>query len=232
MNFKTRLQWKDIYYYQKTLIVRNGLYHNKENLQSHLKEFKKVSNFLDEINHILDTMVSIEEVLIPKLEEELDLSFTSSELLMIALTRPSIRNIFSDLKIYFSQKKDYPLDLTDFDILASTGYIANVLALLGDAVLDLAVVEIMWDPLLSTTGDLTIKRKDFVSNKKLAKVCDRFNLRNYSLKRLNDPSQRLIKGKTLEHEKGTIVEAILGVIYLESSLEGVRCILPNLIPLL
>ncbi|WP_455142159.1 ribonuclease III domain-containing protein [Candidatus Hodarchaeum mangrovi] len=231
MDIKTRLHWKVIDYYQKTLIVQNELNKQKKDLYKHLKEFKKVSSFLNEINYIIDRMVSIKEILIPELEEELNLSFPTSELMLIALTRPSIRNIFSDLKIYFSQKNNCPIDLTDFDILASTGYAANVLALLGDAVLDLAVIEITWDPLISTTGELTIKRKNLVSNEKLAKVCDRFDLRSYSLKRLNDPSQRLIKGKTLDHEKGTIVEAILGVIYLERNLDGVVKVLPDLIDL-
>ena len=49
----------------------------------------------------------------------------------------------------------------------------------------------------------------------MAKLCEKWNLYDYRMKRLNVPSELNAKVKTIEHEKATLVEAIYGVIYLE-----------------
>lgn len=60
------------------------------------------------------------------------------------------------------------------------------------------------------------------------KKCDEWSLYDYRLKRLNDPSENNKLEKTINHEKGTLVEALFGVIYLEFGFEE----LSRLIPLL
>ena len=116
---------------------------------------------------------------------------------------------------HFNNQKNNPLKIDEYKELASSGDAANVLALIGDAALDLSVVQTFWDSSLTTVGKLTKKRPGIVANDNLARICDEWNLFNYCLNRLNDPSEKNAKPKTIEHEKGTLIEAIYGVIYLE-----------------
>ncbi len=81
------------------------------------------------------------------------------------------------------------------------------------------MVQTRWDSSLATVGRLTTKRAGIVANDNLAKVCDEWNLYKFRLNRLNDPSEKNRKPKTIQHEKGTLVEAIYGVIYLEFGFE-------------
>ncbi|MHA1975011.1 MAG: ribonuclease III domain-containing protein [Candidatus Hodarchaeales archaeon] len=223
------LYWKAIDFFHKTRISREKIKDVRDKLpDSEAKEFKKLTRFLEELDHLLKTMKRINNDLIPSLETKLRIKFSTPELLMFALTRPSSRNIFADLKTFFSKNGDPPFNIDDFDDLASTGDAANVLALVGDAVLDLAVIEALWDSSLSTVGELTSKRMRIVSNQNLAKWCDSLGLYEFQLQRLQDPTKANAKDKTLEHEKGTLVEALLGVIYLENGYNGVLKAVPYL----
>jgi len=108
------------------------------------------------------------------------------------------------------------------------GEFGNVLALIGDAALDLAIIKFLWDSFdssITTVGEITETRKEFVSNENLAKVCDRLNLYEYRLDRLNIPISTT-KKETINHEKATLVEALFGVIYLEYDFEGILKMIP------
>lgn len=50
-------------------------------------------------------------------------------------------------------------------------------------------------------------------------MCNEWNLYEFRLNRLNDPSERNAKSKTIQHEKGTLIETIYGIIYLEFGFE-------------
>jgi len=84
----------------------------------------------------------------------------------------------------------------------------------------------LWDSSLTTAGRLTTKRTEIVSNANLAKVCDRWNLYDYRLKRKIDPSEENAQNNTIDHEKATLVEAIFGVIYLEFGFQKIGNTLP------
>ena len=110
--------------------------------------------------------------------------------------------------------------------LASSGDAAVVLALIGDAALDLAIVQILWDSSLSKTGELTTKRKKVAANKNLAIYCEEWGLYSCRLNRLNANPLEDPKVKTIEHLKGTLVESILGVVYKEFGLKELLRIVP------
>lgn len=145
---------------------------------------------------------------------------------MFALSRPGIRNIFDDLNKHFMNDANTPLNENELVELASSGDAANVLALLGDAAIDLGIVQLLWDSSLSKTGTLTEKRQKVVSNQNLAKYCDEWGLFACRLNRLNVITKEDAKQETIIHEKGTLVESILGVIYLEFGLKVLLRIIP------
>ncbi|MFX0093943.1 MAG: hypothetical protein ACFFBD_19545 [Candidatus Hodarchaeota archaeon] len=78
----------------------------------------------------------------------------------MALSCPSVRNIFEDLETHFKDQATNPLKPEEYTELAASGDATNVLALIGDSALDLAVVQVLWDSSLGTVGALTNKRNE------------------------------------------------------------------------
>ena len=224
---KEKLKWNAIGLVKKTQILRDYIQNEKENIPTdHTSKISKLSGYLAELNHLLEQMEKIEKIFIPKLEKLFRLKFTTPELVMFALSRPSIRNIFDDLSKHFKNDENAPLSDNELIELASSGDAADVLALLGDAALDLAIVQLLWDSSLSKTGNLTEKRKEVVSNQNLAKYCDEWGLFTCRLNRFKSIEKEETKQETIIHEKATLVESILGVIYLEFGLDVLLRIVP------
>jgi len=215
-----RLKWNAIGFEKKDQLLYKTLQQEKDEIpEDHLSIHRKLQGFLDQLSHVLDKMSKIQKELIPELEEIFKLEFRTPELVMLSLCRPSIRNIYMDLEKHFNYQKNNPFKIDEYKELASSGDAANVLALIGDAAMDLCVVQTLWDSSLATVGRLTKKRAEIVANDNLARVCNEWNLYKFRLNRLNDPSEKNAKPKTIQHEKGTLVEAIYGVIYLEFGFE-------------
>ncbi|MHA1149205.1 MAG: ribonuclease III domain-containing protein [Promethearchaeota archaeon] len=215
-----RLKWNAIGLVKKTQLLLNAIQEEKGNIpEDHLSKHRKLQGFLDQLSYILEQMERIQKELIPKLKSIFNLEFRTPELVMLSLCRPSIRNIYEDMEKHFQSQKNNPLKEDEYTELASSGDAANVLALIGDSVLDLGVVQTLWDSSLSTVGQLTKKRAGIVANDNLARICDEWNLYDFRMTRLHDPSEKSAKPKTIQHEKGTLIEAIYGVIYLEFGFE-------------
>ena len=223
-----RLKWNAIGLESKTKILINFLENEKSKLPtSHSKDLRKLQNYIEELKYLTSIMDNIKFKLIPELEQAFRIKFQAPELTLLALSRPSIRNVYEDISKYSLDKLDNPLKTGDYEELACSGDAGNVLALIGDSVLGLVVVESLWDSSLATVGGLTKERSNMVSNENLAKVCDRWNLFDYRLKRLKEPTH-LTKGDKIEHEKGTLVESIFGVIYLEFGYSELLRIIPHI----
>jgi len=222
-----KLKWNAIGLVKKTRMLKDYIERERNDVPiGHTKKHATLSGFLMELNHILEQMEKIEKIIIPKLENLFRLTFPTPELVMFALARPSIRNIFEDLNTHFKDDENRPLSEDELIELASSGDAAVVLALIGDAALDLAIVQILWDSSLSKTGELTTKREKVASNKNLAIYGEEWGLYSCRLNRsqanpVDDP-----KTGTIEHLKGTLVESILGVVYLEFGLKELLRIVP------
>ena len=222
-----KLKWNAIGLAKKTQLLQQYILDEKNAIpDDHTNKHAKRQRYLDELDHLLERMEKIEKILIPKLEEIFRLKFTTPELIMFALSHTSIRNIFEDLNTHFNNDSNRPLKEEELVELASSGDAAKVLALIGDAALDLAIIQLLWNLTLSTTGKLTEKRKDVVSNNNLAKYCDLWNLYGCQLNRFKVIEPEVTKHDTIIHDKGTLVESILGVIYLEFGLEVLLRIVP------
>jgi len=69
-------------------------------------------------------MRKIQNELIPELEKIFRLEFKTPELAMLALSRPSIRNIYEDMEKHFKNQLDNPLKLVEYKELAASGDVA------------------------------------------------------------------------------------------------------------
>jgi dsRNA-specific ribonuclease len=228
-SMQEKLKWNAIGLVRKTRLLKESIEEEKKHIPAeHTNKLSKLQGLLEELNHLLEQMEKIEKIIIPKLESTFRLQFDTPELIMYALSRPSIRYVFNILNAHFEKDDSVrPLKPEEFAELASSGDAAKVLALIGDAVLDLAIVQVLWDSSLAKVGDLSIKREEIVNNENLARYCDQWGLYSCRLKRFKivEPED---DSDTIIHEKGTLVEAILGVIYIEFGLEVLLRIVPLL----
>lgn len=224
-----RLKWNAIGLKKKTELLLAAVTAEDELTPvTHSKIMNKLQGFKDELASILETMERIQTQLVPALENRLRLKFPTPELVMLALSRPGLRTIFEQVSAYFGQSPKTVLSSEEFAELASSGDAANVLALVGDAVLDLAVVQAFWGSSVSTAGALTTKRAELASNAHLAQVCDQWELYDYRLTRLHEQRTDLLSKKATEHEKATLIEALYGVIYLELGFEAISRVVPHI----
>lgn len=196
--------------------------------RDHSVSFRRLTGFLDQLTQLKSHIDLIDIKVTPELEKIFRIQFKTPELIYLALSRPSIRNIFENIQKEFGENENLNVSKKVMEELQSSGEAGNMLALIGDAVLDLAVVQVLWDSSLAKVGEMTQNRIDIVSNESLAKFADALELFDHRLCKYGDPSEQDMKNKTLYHEKGTLVEAIIGVIYLESGLEEVERIVPHL----
>jgi len=183
------------------------------------KEMNKIKKWQEQLTDFLRKIEYIKTVKIFKLEKTLNYKFITPDLLVLSLIQPSFTKIFNDFKTSSLEKTIQSLTTQDLDEFMHMHEAAKVLALIGDAAIDIALVQILWVPNISKVGDLTRKRAEIVSNKNLARVCDQLELYDCRI-HLDPPAPNIIED-TINHTKGTIMEAMFGVIYLESGLEQV-----------
>ena len=153
----------------------------------------------------------VREDLVPYLEGVLEITFEKKELFQVAMFQPSTKNIFMELETQYHRRKEDPLGSDGFAEMINLGEMAKVLALMGDAVISSAVLQHLWEPHLGDAGKITQRKAEIVSNEHMSKLCDKWNLYEYRIHFDPDTPSK----SELEHDKGTLLEAIYGIIYLE-----------------
>ena len=215
-----KLKWEIQNIQGKTQVMQKELSNKLNEIPiKNTREINKIQNWLKQINEVIQKMENITDIQIKELEKRLHYKFTTPELVILALFQPSMNKFFHELKIFFTRSNIDSIKSNEFDDFINMSDAAKALALIGDAVIDLAVVQIFWVPKISKVGDLHDQRASLVSNEHLATLCDKWNLFDYRIHQ--DPPQPIKTEKTLNHTKATIVESLFGIIYVESGLEGV-----------
>ena len=155
--------------------------------------------------------------LMKQLERDLKCELPDAELLHIAMFQPSTRNLFMELHTYYMQKNEYPIEEADFNNLVSLSDMGRVLAMIGDSAIELAVIHHLWRERTSDAGEITQQRAEIISNENMARVCDRWNL--YSLRIHFDPVTTT--KSEMDHIKGTLLEAIYGIVYINEGFDKI-----------
>ena len=157
----------------------------------------------------------IKKKLAPRLEKELDLKIRNKESLLTAMFQPSTKNLFLELEIQYRGKKN-PFDDNSFDDLVSLSENAKRIALLGDAAISMAVIYHLWQS-EDDVGKLTQDKSSIVSNESMANLCDKWGLYTH---RIHFDPETPSEGE-IQHDKGTLVEAIYGIVQMEHGFEHV-----------
>lgn len=157
------------------------------------------------------------DTLLPQLESTLSLSFRNKEAFITLLFQPSTRNLFLEIDTHFKEHGNYVISPEDMKHLSSLSDIAKLIALIGDAVIDMAIIHYLWSPLIDDVGVISQQRAEIVSNENMARLCDEWRLFEH---RIHFDPPTATKSET-EHIKGTLVEGVYGLIYIEHGLESV-----------
>ena len=183
------------------------------------KKSKKLNRWLEMLTNFLLKHENIQLNLKPSLEKKFSIKFKNPNLITLALFRPSTKNIFTELSIYFQEEHPNFLNIERLEYMSNLGDIAEGLALLGDSALDLAVTHSLWKEGITDKGTITTEKAQMVQNLNLAKYCDDLDL--YHNRIHMELNVNNTKPETINHIKATLVEAIIGIIYLEKGVQGV-----------
>ena len=171
----------------------------------------KLERWQQDIKYIQESLERIEKKLVPKLEKILKIEFQNKELFQVAMFQPSTKNLFLELKTQYRRSADDPLGAEGFAEMINLSEMAKVIALVGDAVISSAVLQHLWEPHLGDAGKITQKKAKIVSNSHMAKLCDKWKLYDYRIHFDPDTPSK----SEMDHDKGTLLEAIYGIIYIE-----------------
>ena len=100
-----KLKWNAVGLVKKTKLLKEYLEREKrekERQPAHQKgRTAPLSRYLIELDHMLEQMEKIEKIIIPELETLFHLEFQTPEMIMLAMSTKSIRNIFEEINIHF-----------------------------------------------------------------------------------------------------------------------------------
>jgi ribonuclease-3 len=186
----------------------------------------KLDKWQWEIERIQSLLRKIRYELGPSLENILNIKIPDKEILQVAMFQPSTKNLFLELATQYADEPEDPLGEDGFDTLVSLSDQAKALALLGDAAISMAVVHHLWKPKAADVGTLTQQRAEIVSNEHMASICNRWRLYEHRIH--FDPGES--SREEIEHDKGTLLEAIYGIILIEHGFDQVMDSVKHLFP--
>lgn len=214
----TILSWSPIYIEKRLNLLFEAVQTTQsETPESNTRLLAKIERWLHDISSIQESLKRIREDLVPELERTLGISFENTELLQVAMFQPSTKNIFLELETQYRRSKNNPLDSEDFEEMINLSEMAKVLALVGDAVISSAVLQHLWEPHLGDAGKITQRKAEIVSNEHMAVLCDIWDLYSYRIHFDPDTPSK----SEIEHDKGTLLEAVYGIIYIEHEYKSV-----------
>ncbi len=185
----------------------------KENVPSqNTRLLGKTKRWVAQLNSIMSLVDRVKDSLRPKLEKVLGVSLHKNELLLVAMFQPSTKNLFLEMIDEFPSKQE------ELKHLVALSEMAEALALVGDAAISLAALHHVWQPKSVDVGVLTQKRSDIVNNEHMAKLCDDWGLYEHRIH--FDP--HTVSKSEMEHDKGTLLEAIYGIVYIEHGLDKIK----------
>jgi dsRNA-specific ribonuclease len=222
----SKLRWEDIELTEKLTSLRQMV--NEEygtTPHSHTRHLSKLRRWQKQLKKIISRVNLIKNSLGPRLEKILSIPIKESELLPVAMFQPSTKNLFLELETEFRGKELDKIGQEGFDALASLSEMSKVLALIGDAAISLGVVHFLWQPRSVDSGHLTQRRSEVVSNEHMAEVCDKWGFYKHRI-HFDPPTETKAE---IEHNKGTLLEAIYGIIYVEYGFEKVKELISKLV---
>ncbi len=220
------LDWHRLYLKDDLVAIRERVVQDsKSTPNNNLRTLSKMQRWIQSIDYIAERVTYAEEVLAPRLEGLFNFELNEKGLFTVGLFQPSTKNLFLELETHYCESEKTVDECETLPDLVALSETAKILALLGDAAIDMAVLHHIWKPKASDVGSLTETRSGLVSNEHLSLKCDEWGL--YENRIHFDPPTPT--KSEMEHIKGTLVEALFGVIYIEMGFRRVLEMVKHLI---
>ncbi|MDD3621492.1 MAG: ribonuclease III domain-containing protein [Methanofollis sp.] len=212
------LRWHTVGVEQNLQVLRDGLFETRASLQSGKHHaIEKMGHWISSLDIIIEQMAAVGAEVRPRVETDLGYGIRNHEMFAMIFFQPSTRNLFSEVAVHFNDGS-CSLSQEKLTELASLPDAAETLAWIGDAALKIGVLREIWSPRPADAGKLSERRKEYESNANMARLADRWGLYEHRIQ--FDPHVRK-KTTEIEHIKGTLVEGVFGIVFLQGGLEGV-----------
>ena len=219
------LCWREFGLEKNLMVLRDDIAARRARLSpANTREIRVMGHWLSSIDRILGKIAVVRGRVRAGIEADLGYAIASEEMLILAFFMPSTRNLFSEVLVHFGEE-GCALSAKELEDLSRLPEAAETLAWIGDAALKIGVLPEIWSPRAADAGLLSRKRRAYESNANMARLCDRWGLYRYRIHL--DPSRP--KGD-VGHVKGTLVEAVLGIVFLQCGLKGIARAAPLLRP--
>lgn len=209
---RIKLTWKPVHIEEKLEVLLKAIEKERDESQANKTRLRtKIDRWREQLKEVQTGLEYINRNLIPKLERILSIKIKNVELMQVSMFQPSTKNLFLELETHYKNEGNNPLGDHDFPDLIALSEIAQIIALLGDAAIDMGVLYQLWRPDPSDVGHITQEKSEIVSNEHMADLCDQWKLYEH---RIHFDSEVPSKAE-IEHDKGTLVETIFGIIQME-----------------
>lgn len=179
---------------------------------------------LKDITVIEEKYNQIKKYSIPKIEKATEYKFFNQNLFLFVFLYQEITMVFNEAGQILEKSVEVSLTREDIAKMKEVSENRLTLAYIGDAVLEIGVLPSIWPP-----SDLTfIPRNDFLHNER-GKVIENIPLSHFwDFLKLYDEKTLKQPPNENDENKGSSMEAVFGIIYLESGLEAVEEAIRNL----
>jgi hypothetical protein len=184
---------------------------------------KKFEKWIYNLGGILDQISTIKMTVLPSIKKDLHYSLLNENLILIAMVRPSLKNTFSQISGHFENEPGFKKFQEKLTLLEKCPDTALSFAWAGDTAIKYAILMDIWKPGV-TPEELHNSRLALETNENFSKLCDRWKL--FENRIHCDP--QVAKEKTINEIKGSLMEAIFGVILIEKGIDDVEKALPLL----
>jgi hypothetical protein len=211
------LEWRRFGIEEKLGALGEGIRATRERVPAgHTRDRAKMERWSGDLETISRGVAVVRSRVKPRVERDLGYPLGRTEMFVISFFQPSTKNLFSEIGVHFRAAGGCTLTEDDLAALARLPDVAAALAWIGDAALKIGVLPEIWTPDVAEAGQLTERRRRYDSNTNEALLCDRWHLYEHRIHLdTGFPAANPV------HEKGTLVEAIFGVIFLQGGLSAV-----------
>jgi len=208
------LRWHEVGVEKNLAALRDGL-SRKVTALPEGRERALTARWLESVEELVRLIGSIRVVVRPAVERDIGFQIENEEMFFIAFFQPSTKNLFMEIATHFGEG-GCALSPEALAEMAHLPEAAEALAWIGDAALKIGVLPEIWSPRLAEAGLLSERRKAYESNANMARLCDRWGLYEHRIH--FDPP---VEKGDCDHVKGTLVEAVLGIVFLQCGLKGI-----------
>jgi dsRNA-specific ribonuclease len=209
-----------------TIMARSflGKAHRIEHDLTLLKKEQRTRKSVEDVLKIEKRFEKIKERYIPEIKKATGYQFLNPDLFYFVFLYREISNVFNEAKTNPAKSGMALLTEQDLEEMTEVSEDRNTLAHIGDAALEIGVMASIWpeqEPQKIPLNEfLHEERKKIVDNEPLSRFWDSF--------RFNDPP--VIASLLPENDttRGSSMEAVFGIIFLESGLDAVETALQNL----